>query len=88
VTIDASQQQIYRIQIDSGEYSRIPLTYVFKGKAIDMNPLTKTLYWSDNTAKVIMKAQVDGSQEEVFITLPNSTVYILSLLLCQYLKTD
>jgi hypothetical protein len=87
VTIDADQEQIYQIQIGTDEYSRIPLTNSCKGSAIDMNPLTKTLYWNDNTANVIMKAQMDGSQEEVFKTLPKKgTVYILSLVLCQYLK--
>jgi hypothetical protein len=88
VTIDEHRQHIYQIQIGTGEYSRIPLSKLCKGEAIDMNPLTKTLYWSDNIANVIMKAQVDGSQEEAFKTLPKGTVYILPLLLCQYLKTD
>ncbi|XP_060587389.1 sortilin-related receptor-like, partial [Ruditapes philippinarum] len=73
VTIDAYRQQLYKIKIGTGEYSRIPLTNSCKGVAIDMNPLTKTLYWSDNIANVIMKAQVDGSQEEVFKTLPKGS---------------
>jgi hypothetical protein len=42
--------------------------------AIDINPFTNTLYWSDNMANVIMKAQVDGFQEEVFKRLPNGTI--------------
>jgi hypothetical protein len=84
--MDADQKHFYKIQIDNGDVSRIPFAKLYQGMAIDINPLTKTLFWSNNTANVIMKAQVDGSQEDKFKTLQKSTIYILSLLLCQYLK--
>jgi hypothetical protein len=63
--------KMYEIQIGTGDVSRIPLANFSKGAYIDINPLTKTLYWSSYYANVIMKAQVDGSKEEVFKTLPN-----------------
>ncbi|XP_060568535.1 uncharacterized protein LOC132727141 isoform X2 [Ruditapes philippinarum] len=69
VTMDADQKHFYKIQIDNGDVSRIPFAKLYQGMAIDINPLTKTLFWSNNTANVIMKAQVDGSQEEKFKTL-------------------
>jgi hypothetical protein len=86
--MDNDQNKMYQIQIGTGNVSRIPLAHLYRGMAIDINPLTKTLYWTNNYGRVIMKAQVDGSQEEVFKTLSGSTIYILSLILCQYLKQD
>ncbi|XP_060590191.1 low-density lipoprotein receptor-related protein 4-like [Ruditapes philippinarum] len=58
VTVDSYQKQIYQFQI---------------GHRVT-NPFTNTLYWSDNMANVIMKAQVDGFQEEVFKRLPNESI--------------
>jgi hypothetical protein len=72
--VDSYQKQIYQIQIGTGDVSAIPLVNFYKGVAIDINPFTNTLYWSDNMANVIMKAQVDGFQEEVFKRLPNGTI--------------
>jgi hypothetical protein len=88
VTTEYFRNKMYQIQIGTGNVSRIPLAHVIKCGEIDINPLTKTLYWSINYGKVIMKAQVDGSKEEVFKTFSSGTIYILSLILCQYLKQD
>jgi hypothetical protein len=88
VTIDNIQDKMYQIQIGTGNVSRIPLAHLYSAGGLDINPLTKTLYWSNNDGKVIMKAQVDGSKEEVFKTLSSGTIYILSLILCKYLKQD
>ena len=71
MTVDSYQKQIYQIQLDTGDVSTIPLSNFYKGVAIDINPFTNTLYWSDNMANVIMKSQVDGFNEEVFKRLPN-----------------
>jgi hypothetical protein len=79
---------MYQIQIVTGDVRSIPLANIDRGAALDINPLTKTLYWTNNDQKVIMKAQVDGSKEEVFKTLSLGTIYILSLILFQYLKQD
>jgi hypothetical protein len=39
--MDADQEHSYKIQIDTGDVSRIPFAEMYGGMAIDINPLTK-----------------------------------------------
>ncbi|XP_052784175.1 low-density lipoprotein receptor-related protein 4-like [Mya arenaria] len=73
ITVDSYQKQIYQINIETEEVAAIPVDYPYKPVAIDIHPITKQLYWTDNKYGAIVTSSLYGN-DKVFRKLPNDSV--------------
>ncbi|KAJ8300514.1 hypothetical protein KUTeg_022033 [Tegillarca granosa] len=60
---DTTNKVIYRMQRSSGSYVVIPLQHHDNPIAIDYDPQTTTIYWTDVGSKQIRSATLDGNSE-------------------------
>ncbi|XP_019621863.1 PREDICTED: LOW QUALITY PROTEIN: uncharacterized protein LOC109468072 [Branchiostoma belcheri] len=71
--------EILQVNITSGSNTTLPLGDVRKPYALDYDPLTDYVYWSDNRNKKIHRARRDGSGRETILDISSSEVYGLAL---------
>nr|CAD7443152.1 unnamed protein product [Timema bartmani] len=67
----AQRTDICRISLDSPDYTNfvIPLQGVKHAIAIDFDPVEEYLYWTDDEARALRRAHLDGSgQEDLIVT--------------------
>ncbi|XP_012250592.2 low-density lipoprotein receptor-related protein 6 [Athalia rosae] len=64
------RSEICRISLDSPDYTSfaLPLTGIKHAIAIDFDPLDEMLYWTDEEAKGIRRASLNGSGQEDIVT--------------------
>ena len=55
--------EIYRMDLETGSYSAIPNTHILSPIAIDYNPTTKLVYYSDVREGVIRSTTIDGATQ-------------------------
>lgn len=60
---DTTNKVIYRMQRRTGSYVVIPLQHHDNPIAIDYDPQTTTIYWTDVGSKQIRSATLDGNSE-------------------------
>ena len=77
---DSYHKQIYQVGVNNGDVHAIPLSKSYRGVAVDVNPITNKIYWSDNKANVIMTSGIDGFGESVFRRLPNGKMVVMEIL--------
>ena len=54
----------------TGEFHAIPLSGHDNPIAVDYDPLNKKVYWTDVATKVIKRANLNGSEEQLIKLLP------------------
>ncbi|XP_029038470.2 low-density lipoprotein receptor-related protein 6 isoform X1 [Osmia bicornis bicornis] len=64
------RNEICRISLDSPDYTNfvLPLTGIKHAIAIDFDPVQEMLYWTDEEARAIRRASLDGTNQENIIT--------------------
>ncbi|XP_011297971.1 low-density lipoprotein receptor-related protein 6 [Fopius arisanus] len=64
------RNEICRLSLDSPDYTNfvLPLTGIKHAIAIDFDPVDEMLYWTDEKARAIRRAYLDGSGQEDIVT--------------------
>lgn len=60
---DAYQKQIFQVGIYESRISAVSLSEHFRPIALDYDPIRQTIYWTDNEAKTLKRADLDGGAE-------------------------
>eukprot|EP00058_Branchiostoma_floridae_P020974 XP_002606464.1 hypothetical protein BRAFLDRAFT_93255 [Branchiostoma floridae] len=76
---DRLEETIIQVDITSGSKVTLPLVGVGQPLALDFDPLTDYVYWSDYWNGNIKRARRDGSGMETIIDTDDSLVYGLAL---------
>lgn len=69
---DAFQKQIYQVDTKNGVILALGLETDHQPIALDYDPLTQHVYWSDNTAHVLARRALYAKQSEIILKLPES----------------
>eukprot|EP00058_Branchiostoma_floridae_P015143 XP_002600631.1 hypothetical protein BRAFLDRAFT_95145 [Branchiostoma floridae] len=72
----ADREAIIQVDITSGSKVTLPLVGVGQPYALDYDPLTDYVYWSDYRNKQIKRARRDGSGMETIIDTGNRTISV------------
>lgn len=73
---DSYTSEIYRMDLETGSYSAIPNANVYSPIAIDYDPVTHNVFYSDVRVGVIRQTSLDGATQKDFVTLNRSTLLI------------
>jgi len=68
VAVDSYQKRVYQISLTDGQVAAINKP-PYKPVALDIHPVTKQLYWTDNAFGAIITSDLYGN-ERVFRKLP------------------
>nr|XP_022327034.1 low-density lipoprotein receptor-related protein 4-like [Crassostrea virginica] len=71
---DSYIQEIYRMDLETGSYSAIPQYTVNTPIAIDYDPLTHTVFYSDVVLHQIKSTDLDGTNEKILKRLNSAAV--------------
>ena len=75
---DSYIQEIYRMDLETGSYSAIPQYTVNTPIAIDYDPPTHTVFYSDVVLHQIKSTDLDGTNEKILKRLNSGkTLYVL-----------
>ncbi len=67
---DTYQKEIYQMDATTGQFVALPLPSHDNPIAVDYDPGDSKVYWSDVSARVLKRAHLNGSREEVMYRLP------------------
>ncbi|RUS85413.1 hypothetical protein EGW08_006804 [Elysia chlorotica] len=70
---DAFQKKIFQMDLTQKKLQAIDINTENMAIAIDYDPTMKTMYWSDNIAKEIKEASIEGKQERTIMYFNSST---------------
>ena len=73
---DSREHGIFQIDMSTGSAWKIPLSHQSNPIAVAYDPLDSKIYWTDVKDKVIKIASLNGTAEEVFISLHQRTYAI------------
>ncbi|ESO92872.1 hypothetical protein LOTGIDRAFT_162349 [Lottia gigantea] len=73
IVTDAYQKQIYQINSKSGSVNAIDMP-IGHPIAVDYDPMPQRIYWSDNKARVLQGANIDGQMNEMLVGLSQKSV--------------
>lgn len=70
ILLIVQRNEINRISLDSPDYTNfmLPLNGLKHAIAIDFDPVEKMLYWTDEQARVIRRAYLNGSNQQDVIS--------------------
>ncbi|KAK2147403.1 hypothetical protein LSH36_555g03045, partial [Paralvinella palmiformis] len=71
---DTFQKQIYQMSTLTGQFKAIALSGHDNPISVDYDPEQGHIYWSDVAAKVLKRALLNGSEEEI-VKLMSSSEY-------------
>ncbi|KAK6195981.1 hypothetical protein SNE40_001294 [Patella caerulea] len=74
IVTDAYQKQIYQIGTTNGVVHAIDMTIRHQPIAVDFDPIRLRVYWSDNTARIIKGANLDGKFPDLVAGLSEKSV--------------
>lgn len=70
--VNDAQKQIYQIDTRNGAISALGLATEHEPIALDFDPLTSHVYWSDNTAHVLARTELQSRETELVRKLSES----------------
>ncbi|KAJ8310212.1 hypothetical protein KUTeg_012077 [Tegillarca granosa] len=71
---DAYQKQIFQVGIYENRISAVSLSEHFRPIALDYDPIRQKIYWTDNEAKTLKQANIDGGSEVTMRALTTNSV--------------
>lgn len=69
---DTTTKAIYRVDLTTRSYVRIPIASHTNPVAIDYDYMRKRIYWTDVGQQMILAATLDGLSSRAIRILPNS----------------
>ncbi len=69
---DSSHKDLYQYSMNTSEVSLIPVEIHSNPIAIAYNHLEQKIYWTDVATKLLRRASLDGTGQEVLLSLPAS----------------
>lgn len=61
---DTYQKQIYQMSIMTGDFNAVPLSGHDNPIGVNYDPMERKIYWTDVSARVIKRSNINGSEEE------------------------
>ena len=67
IVTDIQAGKIFKAPIETLDFEAIPVQNVSHPVAVDYDAVDHKLYWADQQLRAIMRANLDGTQEEVVV---------------------